>query len=279
MSTSSLRAQSSRGYCLFRRPDLHKTNWKSDVVYLYQFNRSPVIPNMSPFCMKVETFLRANEIKHEIMGSWTLRSKEGRVPFIELNGEQIADSQLILWHLIKHFKIDEGLSPEQQGIARAVDRMVEGSIYYPITYFRSIENAANTANPEISGMPIPGFISFLATPYVANKIKKNAQDRLNSEGIGRHSRETIIEILRADLVALDQILGDKNFLIGTRPTTPDFTAFGHLGVGYYLPFRQPITDLLDDEFPRIKSYLERIRLHYWPEWKLPSEKISSTTET
>lgn len=103
------------------------------------------------------------------MGSWTLRSKEGRLPFIELNGEQIADSQIILWHLAKHFKINEGLSAEQAGIARAIDRMLEGSTYYAITYFRSIENAQNSANPNVSGLPIPNFL----TPFIAKKIRKN----------------------------------------------------------------------------------------------------------
>lgn len=40
--------------------------------------------------------------------------------------------------------------------------------------------------------------------------------------MGKHSRETIIEILRRDVEALDQILGDKKFLIGVRPTIVRF---------------------------------------------------------
>jgi hypothetical protein len=61
------------------------------------------------------------------------------------------------------------LNPEQQGIARAVDRMMEGSSYYAITYFRSIEGAFNSANPQVSGLPIPGFL----TSYIGKKILKN----------------------------------------------------------------------------------------------------------
>uniref|UniRef100_A0A1I7RLN6 GST N-terminal domain-containing protein n=1 Tax=Bursaphelenchus xylophilus TaxID=6326 RepID=A0A1I7RLN6_BURXY len=257
-----------RSLTLGGHPDLQKSNWKKDVVYLFQFKRSPVIPNLSPFCIKIETFLRAHDIPYEPIGSWTTRSKQGRVPFIELNGEQIADSQIIIWHLIKHFNIDEGLSKEQKALSRAVERLAEGSIYYPITYFRSIEGARNSANPNVSGAPIPSFL----IGYFANKISSNATARLNSEGIGKMPRDVIIEILRKDIEAVDGLLGDKKFIIGAKPTVADFTVFGHLGVGYFLPFRQPVQDILNDEFPRVRGLLERIRLHYWPDWAQGSKE-------
>lgn len=42
-----------------------KQNFEKDVVYLYQFSRTPVIPSMSPYCLKVETWLRLAGVKYE----------------------------------------------------------------------------------------------------------------------------------------------------------------------------------------------------------------------
>lgn len=42
--------------------------WKNDVVYLHvrPRNLAKHVPNLSPFAMKVETWLRINNIQHEV---------------------------------------------------------------------------------------------------------------------------------------------------------------------------------------------------------------------
>lgn len=44
---------------------VHKADFEKDVVYLYQFSRTPLLPSLSPPCLKVETWLRFNGIKYE----------------------------------------------------------------------------------------------------------------------------------------------------------------------------------------------------------------------
>lgn len=44
----------------------HKANFEKDIVYLYQFSRTPLLPSLSPYCLKVETWLRLAGLKYEV---------------------------------------------------------------------------------------------------------------------------------------------------------------------------------------------------------------------
>lgn len=45
---------------------VHKVNFEKDVIYLYQFSRTPLLPSLSPYCLKVETWLRLSGLKYEV---------------------------------------------------------------------------------------------------------------------------------------------------------------------------------------------------------------------
>ncbi|EGT46528.1 hypothetical protein CAEBREN_28303 [Caenorhabditis brenneri] len=242
-----------------------KTNWKENVVYLYQFPRpANRQPNLSPFCLKIETFLRANRIKHEVVGTWlTLRqSPRGLLPFIELNGQQISDSQVIVWKLQKHFDCEDKLEGADRGTARAVERMIDVSTNYGLLVDKTVNNAHLLLSRQVSNLPLPAFL----TNYLAKGFSNTARKRVNGV-LGKLDVAEQKELLRRDIQAIDDILGDKKFLFGDRITSVDCSVFGQIGAVFYLPYRQQITDLLEDDFPRVRAYCDRIRQHYYPEWK------------
>lgn len=55
------------------------------------------------------------------------KSKKGQLPFVEVNGEEIADSAIIIKQLGEKFNIDldAALTPEQKLIAHANISMIE----------------------------------------------------------------------------------------------------------------------------------------------------------
>lgn len=52
--------------CNKKRSSPIKTDFKPGVVYVYQFPRSRVIPSISPFALKLETWLRLADINYEV---------------------------------------------------------------------------------------------------------------------------------------------------------------------------------------------------------------------
>lgn len=47
---------------------VHKADFEKDIIYLYQFSRTPFLPSISPYCLKVETWLRLAGLKYEVSG-------------------------------------------------------------------------------------------------------------------------------------------------------------------------------------------------------------------
>ena len=51
-------------------PQVHKKDFEKDTVYVFQFNRTPKIPSISPNCLKLETWLKLQGVKYEVSLSY-----------------------------------------------------------------------------------------------------------------------------------------------------------------------------------------------------------------
>lgn len=72
------------------------------------------------------------------------RSKKGQLPFVELNGEEIADSAIIIKELSAKFEknLDATLTQDQRNIAHATISMIENHLVWILFYWR-------TKNPDL----------------------------------------------------------------------------------------------------------------------------------
>lgn len=86
---------------LFQKVGLQIEDWERDVVYLVQFPPSPKSRTISPFSLKLESWLRLHKIKYRNVYSLKFSAK-GQIPYIELNGKEVLDNSL-LWIQRKKF--------------------------------------------------------------------------------------------------------------------------------------------------------------------------------
>lgn len=61
-----------------------------------------------------------------------VRSSKGKLTWIEVNGEEIADSEFCIQYVNRKFNVslDEGFSEENRAAALAIQRMVDEHLYW-----------------------------------------------------------------------------------------------------------------------------------------------------
>lgn len=103
------------------------------MITLYQFPPAYGLPNASPFCMKVETYLRMAGLPYRSeYGFHIPKAPKGKLPYIEDDGRVIADSGLILDYLkATHGNpLDGHLSPAERATALAFVRLLDEHFFW-----------------------------------------------------------------------------------------------------------------------------------------------------
>ncbi|KAL7633402.1 UNVERIFIED_CONTAM: hypothetical protein RMT77_016273 [Armadillidium vulgare] len=239
-----------------------RKEWNSageNVVVLHGFSRATSCPNLSPFVLKLETYMRMSDIQYKVDEKNPIGPK-GKCPWITFNGKDYADSQLIMEFLGEKLKknFSSHLNEEQKAVARAMLIMTEEHILWGLAWWRLVKD------------PDQRVMDLLKLPfYFGILLKLNKRKFAKSlwvQGIGRHSDEDLVEMIRKDIEALSNYLGKKEFLMGDTPCEVDCAVFGMLSQFVWGTPGSPFAVMVQSEYRNLLHYCIRIQKKFWPDW-------------
>ncbi len=227
------------------------------MIKLYQFPSLWSLPNASPFCMKLETYLRMAKLPFEIVPvANPQKSPKGKLPVISDNGRKIADSGFIIEYLQQHYDIslDAHLTEEQKASALALKRMLEEHLYWILIYSRWVDYHYWPITQE-------AFFGHLKKPlsyFIPKLVRKKMVRDLYHQGIGRHNATEIYQLGVEDLHVLSVFLAKNNFCFGDEPTSIDACIYAFLANILYSPIPSPLQEYAQTQ-PHFIIYCEQMR--------------------
>jgi glutathione S-transferase len=232
------------------------------MITLYTFGPAFGLPDMSPFVMKVMVQLKMAGLPFEVNSQGLMKAPKGKLPYVLDGDEVVADSTMIRWHIerTRGIDLDSGLSPEQRGVAWAVEKMLEDHMYWLAVHNRWAVDANFEQGPKafLKGLPFP--LGLIVPPLARRKMLGSLQ----AQGMGRHT-DTEREALTVKAVqSLADILGDKPYLCGQVRGATDGAALAFLLAGLCPRFDGPLRRQIE-RHPNLLSYAERMRQCYFPE--------------
>lgn len=231
------------------------------MITLYKFHPAFELSDPSPFCVKVETFLRMVGVEYEtVCLSDPGKGPKGKLPFITDGDTTIPDSTFILKYLLEQYpySIDDHLSPQQHATGIVLTRMLEEHMYWIVVYDRWIDpiNWRKISHQFFGAMPP---VIRLIVPLIARASVKRS---LHGQGLGRHSAEELQILAKDDIRTVSDCLGAKEFILGDLLSSYDASVYAFISSILYCTLDSPSKQIVLG-FDNLIQYCDRIRqAHY-----------------
>lgn len=215
------------------------------------------LPAGGPFDLKLLAWLNLAGIPYDhVFEDDTRKGPKGKNPWIELDGEPIGDSEIIIQHLGQRFgvDIDTGLTARDAAIAHVWRRTFE-------EHFHQVFEWELLVHPEGAAF-MKAFVRSQLPPILGNvaftMMHRGMAKQLHARGIARHTHDVIAAKGRHDIDALSAFLGDRSFLVADHPVTADAAVFGQLAPMMVWPMGTPVAQYLRG-VGNLVEYVERMR--------------------
>lgn len=246
-----------------------------DTITLYHFGRARGLPDLSPFCIKLETWLRLARIPYAIKVGNPRQAPKGKLPYIQHEERLIGDSSFIIEHLRRNFgaTLDDGLSAVELADARAWQSLLEEHLYFVILRARWQDSVGWSAFKPILGEVLVGAgAPAMLVPMLLPVLRRGVSQSLQAQGTARHSPDELDRASAALIEALAARLGEAPYFGGAQARTLDASAYGMLSGVLGLGLPSALTDSLRAQ-PNLVAYCERMRAQVWSDLGRPQGQL------
>ena len=215
----------------------------------------------SNLCLKVDVWLQMAGLDFErVASNLASRAPRRRVPFVRFDdGSWIDDSEVIIATLsARHgIDVDAGLSDAERGLTRAAQRMIDEHMFFMLIDSRWNDDSVwpRVRDNFLGPWPMPLRL------LVGMIFRRGVRRRIRRQGFGRYSPAERHQKAEDNLRALDQILGDKRFMLGDVPRSIDAAAYGMLAAIHFADLETSLATTLR-RFPRLVAHTLRMEARF-----------------
>ncbi|MBX9823453.1 MAG: glutathione S-transferase family protein [Xanthobacteraceae bacterium] len=204
---------------------------------LYSYPSLFGVADNNGYGLKVYAFLRLAGVPftHEHIFDASAAPR-GQLPYVVDDGEAVGDSDTIIAHVIRKYRVtmDDGLSRSQRDVSHMVTRMLD-DLYWVMSYSRWKDERS-----------CPAFIAAFRREHPAVteegllKAKEFNAQRYHYQGIGRYSPEAAYARGLADLQVLANLVPERGYVHGPKPTSVDAGIYGFIANIYFFGIDTPL---------------------------------------
>jgi len=234
---------------------------------VFTFSPDWGLPAGGPFDLKLLAWLNLAGIFYEqAFQDDTRKGPKGKNPWIELDGERIGDTEIIIDLLGKRFGVDldHDLAAEQRALGHAWRRTFEEHFHQVLEWELFVHPAGAAymkARLEAKMPPVIGTLAF-------NMMRSHMRKQLHARGLARHSPHIVEEKGCADVDALAAFLEGRLYLVADRATSFDAAVFGLLAPMVYWPMQTPVAQHVRS-VPSIKAYVDLMKQRCFGDSEIP----------